>query len=152
MKFSTYLIFVIFFRNPGHLQKNHPLYPIGKEKLNSNSLNRQLQENNRKNIDETQKSIPLNNEISLATNLTKEVRVLCWIMTNPKNHKTKAIHVKETWGQRCNILLFMSSESGKSNEIYNNIYMKISILDYLFFHVCLIQYQYFRCWAANHQA
>ena len=96
--------------------------------MNSNSLNRQLQESNRKNIDETQKSIPLNNEISLATNLTKEVRVLCWIMTNPKNHKTKAIHVKETWGQRCNILLFMSSESGRSNEINNNIYKKISIL------------------------
>ena len=95
--------------------------------MNSNLLNRQLQENSRKNIDETQKSIPLNNEISLATNLTKEVRVLCWIMTNPKNHKTKAIHVKETWGQRCNILLFMSSESGKSNEIYINIYKITSI-------------------------
>lgn len=47
---------------------------------------------------------------SLAEQLTKEVRVLCWIMTNPKNHKTRALHIKHTWGKHCNILLFMSSQ------------------------------------------
>lgn len=51
-----------------------------------------------------------NENKTLATQLYNEVRVLCWIMTNPSNHKKKARHVKRTWGPRCNKLLFMSSD------------------------------------------
>lgn len=50
---------------------------------------------------------------SVANKLYDEVRVLCWIMTNPSNHKERALHIKRTWGKRCNILLLMSSEEGE---------------------------------------
>ena len=69
---------------------------------------------------------------TLADEMFKKVRVLCWVMTNPKNHKTKAIHVKNTWGKRCNKLLFISSETDMElgtialpvNEGRNNLWDK----------------------------
>ncbi|XP_030763722.1 glycoprotein-N-acetylgalactosamine 3-beta-galactosyltransferase 1-like isoform X2 [Sitophilus oryzae] len=52
--------------------------------------------------------------ISLSSQLYNEVKVLCWILTGPQNHEKKAKHVKATWGQRCNTLIFMSTEDDPS--------------------------------------
>ncbi|XP_050421070.1 glycoprotein-N-acetylgalactosamine 3-beta-galactosyltransferase 1-like isoform X2 [Adelges cooleyi] len=53
-------------------------------------------------------------EDTVAQELKKRVRVLCWVMTNPSNHMKKARHVKATWGKRCNTLLFMSTAKEES--------------------------------------
>ncbi|XP_017482249.1 PREDICTED: glycoprotein-N-acetylgalactosamine 3-beta-galactosyltransferase 1-like [Rhagoletis zephyria] len=50
------------------------------------------------------------NNTTLAERLANKVRILCWVMTTPANHKTKALHVRRTWGRRCNRLLFVTSQ------------------------------------------
>ncbi|XP_034024869.1 glycoprotein-N-acetylgalactosamine 3-beta-galactosyltransferase 1-B-like [Thalassophryne amazonica] len=45
----------------------------------------------------------------MADELYKKVRILCWVMTFPKNLKTKAQYAKSTWTCHCNIVIFMSS-------------------------------------------
>ncbi|XP_013115380.2 glycoprotein-N-acetylgalactosamine 3-beta-galactosyltransferase 1 [Stomoxys calcitrans] len=42
--------------------------------------------------------------------LFNTTRVLCWIITQPENHMTRAIHIRRTWGQRCNKLIFISTQ------------------------------------------
>lgn len=60
--------------------------------------------------------------MTVAKELYDKVKVLCWIMTTPKNHQKKARHVKATWGARCNVLLFMSSVNGESAFKFQFIY------------------------------
>lgn len=47
----------------------------------------------------------------MSEKLFNEVKVLCMIMTNPSTHRTKAVHIKSTWGRRCNKLLFITSQA-----------------------------------------
>lgn len=54
---------------------------------------------------------------SLADILYNEVKIFCWVFTHPENHQTKVVHVRNTWGKRCNKLIFVSSESDASLDI-----------------------------------
>lgn len=47
---------------------------------------------------------------ALTTNSTNTTsRILCWIMTTPKNLDSRTRHIRATWAQRCDITLYMSS-------------------------------------------
>lgn len=38
-----------------------------------------------------------------------KIKILCWVMTSKNEHKSKAIHIQQTWGKRCNKLVFVST-------------------------------------------
>lgn len=44
-------------------------------------------------------------------NLQDHVKIFCIVLTQPINHQSKAKAVQETWGKRCNKLVFISSET-----------------------------------------
>lgn len=44
-----------------------------------------------------------------ADNLFEEIKIVCLILTQPKDHQTKAQYVKKTWGSKCNKLIFLST-------------------------------------------
>ncbi|XP_054163806.1 glycoprotein-N-acetylgalactosamine 3-beta-galactosyltransferase 1-like [Oppia nitens] len=46
----------------------------------------------------------------ISTTVANKSRLLCLVTTQPANHATKALAVKETWGKACDILYFVSSE------------------------------------------
>lgn len=49
-------------------------------------------------------------DTEVAAKLYQKVKILCWIMTGPQNLQVRAKHIRDTWAQRCNKALFMSSE------------------------------------------
>jgi hypothetical protein len=53
---------------------------------------------------------------SLAQKLFNEVKILCMVITYPPNHMKKGIHVQNTWGKRCNKLIFITSKEDDALE------------------------------------
>ena len=64
-------------------------------------------------------------------------RIMCWISTHPPNHGTKAAAVRDTWGKRCDKILFISNEDGKNCSDVGLVYTKII--------KCLLSQYYFLC-------
>lgn len=46
----------------------------------------------------------------LSQDLFNEVKIVCLVVTNPANHKNKSIHIKNTWGKKCNKLFFVTTQ------------------------------------------
>jgi len=67
-----------------------------------------------------------------STKLSEEIRILCLVMTHPKNHKIKALQVYKTWGKRCTYVKFLTTEEdpeiptlvSPTKENYNEIWGK----------------------------
>lgn len=59
-------------------------------------------------IGKTLKNVNIKNNIAL--DLQEKLKILCLVLTKPSNHKTRAFAVKNTWGTRCNKILFVSTE------------------------------------------
>jgi hypothetical protein len=50
------------------------------------------------------------NEQKVGNVLEKEVKILCWVMTNP-NNKDRWKHIREIYAKKCSKLIFMSSKT-----------------------------------------
>ncbi|NXD50571.1 C1GLT galactosyltransferase, partial [Corvus moneduloides] len=107
--FVCYLLFSIILEEQVKTQP-HVLYNDPHGQHSADTDNNQLQGQMNFNADAGQHK---DEDKNVAEGLYHKVKILCWVMTGPQNLEKKAKHVKATWAQRCNKVLFMSSEENK---------------------------------------
>jgi len=77
----------------------------------------------------------LDTQIALAPNATKlaeDIRILCLVMTQPKNHGTRGAMIMKTWGRKCTHIKFLTTKDDENipalkipvEEEYNHIWGK----------------------------
>ncbi|KAK3696202.1 hypothetical protein RRG08_027645 [Elysia crispata] len=59
-------------------------------------------------------AVPLQLSLNGGQDSNAPLRILVLVMTIAANLQTKALAVKDTWGKRCDVLIFFSSESDKN--------------------------------------
>merc|ERR1712106_160938 len=45
-----------------------------------------------------------------ATKLAEDIKILCLVMTQPKNHKTRDRMIMKTWGRKCTYIKFLTTQ------------------------------------------
>lgn len=63
----------------------------------------------------------------------QRIRIMCILLTSPKNYESRTIHVKNTWGKRCDKLVFASTKEDRDlgalglneTEDYNHLWGKV---------------------------
>ena len=76
-----------------------------------NYWHRRLEMTNKRSQYNAGADTPLNKQTSFNKNEIKRPRILCWIPTSPASLAGKTKSLKDTWGKRCDMLLFFSSKA-----------------------------------------
>lgn len=67
----------------------------------------------------SQELLEVGQELVANAQLGHKVKILCWILTYPEEHNSSCPPITETWGKRCDKLIFMSTKEGKLLHVFD---------------------------------